>query len=276
MNPNAEHPRSLTAMWLSTYRNRDLIRQLIHREVVGRYRGSVLGLTWSFFQPLLMLVVYTFVFSVVLKTTWRGKGVDETVSFAVILFSGLIVHALFAECLNRAPTLILHNANLVKRVVFPLEILPVVAMGATIFNFIVGLLILFGAMLLSGVGFHSTIFYLPLVLLPLVLTTLGMTWFMAAVGVYLRDLGHVVVVVTTILLFLSSVFYPISAVPEQFRIILYCNPLTFIIEQVRTVLIWGETPSWFWLIVYSGGSLGIAWLGFWLFQYTRKGFSDVL
>lgn len=276
MNPNAEHPRSLEAMWLSIYRNRDLIRQLILREVVGRYRGSVLGLTWSFFQPLLMLVVYTFVFSVVLKTTWRGKGVDETVSFAVILFSGLIVHALFAECLNRAPTLILHNANLVKRVVFPLEILPVVAMGVTLFNFIVSLLILFGAMLLSGLGFHSTVFYLPLVLLPLIFTTLGVTWFMAAVGVYLRDLGHVVVVVSTILLFLSSVFYPISAVPEQFRIILYCNPLTFIIEQVRTVLIWGETPSWFRLLVYSGGSLGIAWLGFWLFQYTRKGFSDVL
>ncbi|MFH0780612.1 MAG: ABC transporter permease [Pseudomonadota bacterium] len=276
MNPNADHPRSLGAMWLSIYRNRDLIRQLIHREVVGRYRGSVLGLTWSFFQPLLMLIVYTFVFSVVLKTTWRGTGGEETVSFAVILFSGLIVHGLFAECLNRAPTLILYNANLVKRVVFPLEILPVVAMGVTIFNFIVSLLILFGAMLFSGVGFHGTVFYLPLVLLPLVLMTLGLAWFMAAVGVYLRDLGHVVVVVTTILLFLSSVFYPISAVPKQFRLMIYFNPLTFIIEQVRTVLIWGGAPSWFWLMAYSSGSLCIAWLGFWLFQFTRKGFSDVL
>ncbi|MBU1565769.1 MAG: ABC transporter permease [Proteobacteria bacterium] len=276
MNPNAEHPCSLGAMWLSICRNRGLIWQLIHREVVGRYRGSVLGLTWSFFQPLLMLVVYTFVFSVVLKTTWRGRGGDETVSFAVILFSGLIVHGLFAECVNRAPTLILHNSNLVKRVVFPLEILPVVAMGVTIFNFIVSLLILFGAMLLSGVGFHGTVFYLPLVLLPLVLMTLGVTWFMAAVGVYLRDLGHVVVVATTILLFLSSVFFPISAVPEQFQIIIYFSPLTFIIDQVRTVLIWGGSPSWFWLMVYSCGSLCIAWLGFWLFQYTRKGFSDVL
>lgn len=276
MNPHAQYSYSLTAMCRSISRNRSLIWQLITREIVGRYRGSILGIAWSFFQPLLMLAVYTFVFSVVLKTTWRGATDNGTASFAIILFSGLIVHGLFAECVNGAPTLILNNTNLVKRVVFPLEILPVVTIGVTLFNMIVSLFILFVAMLLSGLDLHLTSFYLPLVLFPLIMMTLGVAWFMAAAGVYLRDLGHVVVIVTTILLFLSPVFFPISAVPERFRIAIYLNPLTFIIDQVRTVVIWGETPAWFGLMIYSCSSLLFAWLGYCLFQYARKGFSDVL
>jgi len=276
MNPHAQYPTSLAAMWRSVYSNRSLVRQLIGREIAGRYRGSVLGIAWSFFQPLLMLAVYTFVFSMVLQTTWRGEVGDGKVNFAIILFSGLIVYGLFAECINRAPTLILSNVNLVKRVVFPLEVLPVVMLGVAIFNLIVGLLILFGAILLFGLDFHGSSLYLPLVLSPLLLMTLGLSLLLAAAGVYLRDLGHVVVVVTTILLFLSPVFYSISAVPEKIRFVIYLNPLTFIIEQVRAVLIWGRTPDWLWLMVYGGCSLLVAWLGFSLFQWTRKGFSDVL
>lgn len=198
------------------------------------------------------------------------------VNFAIILFSGLIVHALFAECINRAPMLILSNVNLVKRVVFPLEILAVVMIGVTVFHLIVGLLILFGAMLLFGLDFYGTSLYLPLVFSPLILVTLGITWFLAAAGVYLRDLGHVAAVVSTVLLFLSPVFYPVSSVPEQMKILLYLNPLTFIIEQVRAVLIWGEAPFWAGLAAYGVCSLFLAWLGFYVFQGTRKGFSDVL
>jgi lipopolysaccharide transport system permease protein len=276
MNPHAQYSYTLTAMWRSIYSNRGLIWELMKRDIVGRYKGSILGVTWSFFQPILMLAVYTFVFSVVLKTTWRGDMAGGTVSFAIILFSGLIVHGLFADCINQAPTLILNNTNLVKRVVFPLEILPVISIGVTLFNLVVSLLILFGAMFLSGLHFQITSFYLPLVLFPLVMITLGVAWFMAAVGVYLRDLGHVVVIVTTILLFLSPVFFPISAVPGHLRIAIYLNPLSFIIEQVRTVVIWGGTPAWFELMMYSCGSLFTAWLGYCLFQYARKGFSDVL
>jgi len=276
MNPHAEYPSSLAAMWRSVYSNRSLVWQLTQREITGRYRGSVLGITWSFFQPLLMLAVYTFVFSVVLQTTWRGEVGGGKANFAIILFSGLIVHGFFAECVNRAPTLILSNVNLVKRVVFPLEILAVVMIAVTAFHLAVGLLILFGAMLVFGQDFYGTALYLPLVLSPLVLITLGITWLLAAVGVYLRDLGHVVVVVSMILLFLSPVFYPIAAVPERFRFLIYLNPLTFIIEQVRAVLIWGETPAWTGLAACGVCSLLLAWLGFYAFQWTRKGFSDVL
>lgn len=187
MNPHAKYPSSLAAMWRSVYSSRNLIWQMTQKEITGRYRGSLLGITWSFFQPLLMLAVYTFVFSVVLKTTWRGEMNSGKVNFAIILFSGLIVHGFFAECVNRAPTLILSNVNLVKRVVFPLEILAVVMIGVTVFHLLVGLLILFGAMLLFGLDFHGTSLYLPLVLSPLILVTLGGTWFLAAAGVYLRD-----------------------------------------------------------------------------------------
>jgi len=223
-----------------------------------------------------MLMVYTFVFSVVFRANW-GEGVGGgKVGFAIIFFSGLIIHALFAECVNRAPTLILSNVNYVKRVIFPVEILSVVAMGTTLFHFAVSLLILLGAMALSGLQFHLTALFLPLVVFPLVFVTLGVTWFMAAMGVYLRDLGHVVGVVTTIMLFLSPVFFPLSAVPEQLRWLIFLNPLTFIIEQTRAVLMQGAAPQWSWLAVYSGFSLLSAWAGFWLFQRTRKGFSDVV
>ncbi len=263
-------------MLRAVYQNRSLIRQMIQREVTGRYRGSILGITWSFFQPLLMLAVYTFVFSVVMQTSWRGDGGDGKVNFAIVLFSGLIVHSLFAESVNRAPTLILSNVNLVKRVVFPLEILSVVAVGVALFNFLVGLVILLAAMILSGLSFHLTALYLPLIVIPLVLVTLAITWFLAAMGVYLRDLCHVVMVMTTVLLFLSPVFYSISAVPEQVRKYIYLNPLSFVIEQVRAVLIWGVAPEWTGVLIYWGISLLAAWLGFYLFQWSRKGFSDVL
>lgn len=276
MNPHARYPSSLMAMWRSIYGNRSLIVQMTRREVIGRYRGSIIGIAWSFFQPLLMLAVYTFVFSVVFQAKWGGGLVDRKVNFAIILFSGLIVHTLFAECVNRAPGLILNNVNYVKRVVFPIEVLPVVALGSAIFHLGVSLFILLAAMVVSGLGFYFTSLYLPLILFPLVLITLGISWLMAALGVYLRDLGHAVVIITMIMLFMSPVFFPLTAVPEQLRAVLYLNPLTFAIEQVRRVLIWGVSPSWSWLIVYSGLSLFVAWAGFWLFQRTRKGFSDVV
>lgn len=260
----------------SAFHHRGLVWQLLQREIRGRYRGSVLGITWSFFQPLLMLAVYTFVFSVVLKTTWRGEATGGTTNFAIILFSGLIIHALFAESLNRAPALILANTNLVKRVVFPLEILPVVMVGVSLFHFVVGMLILLGAMLLFGQDIPLSASCIVLVIAPLLFVTLGISWALAAVGVYLRDLGHVIVVLTTMLLFLSPVFYSISAVPEKVRVLVYLNPLTFIIEQARTVLIWGGQPSWLGLALYTLCSLFLAWGGFALFQWSRKGFSDVL
>lgn len=276
MNPHQAHKASLNEMVASLWRNRQLILQMSKREVVGRYRGSVMGMAWSFFNPVLMLAVYTFVFSVVFQTRWGVAGEASKTSFAILLFVGMIVHGLFAECANRAPSLILGNVNYVKKVVFPLEILPWVAMGSALFHAAISLLVLLVAQLIFHQSLPWTVVLFPLVLLPLLLATMGAAWFLAAIGVYLRDVSQTIGIITTVLLFLSPVFYPISALPEQYRIWLHLNPLTFIIEEGRKTLVFGQMPDWSGWGVYMVVSVAIAWMGFWWFQKTRKGFADVL
>ena len=196
--------------------------------------------------------------------------------FAVVLFAGMIVHGLFAECINRAPLLIISNANYVKKVVFPLEILPWVAMGSALFQTGINLIVLLAVQLILSAWLPWTAILLPLVLLPLIFATMGTAWFLAATGVYVPDIGQATGILTTVLLFVSPVFYPIKAVPEKFQLVLMLNPLTFIIEQARQILIWGRLPDLAGLGLYSLASLAIAWAGFWWFQKTRRGFADVL
>lgn len=276
MNPHAIQPTSLVALFRSFWRHRQLISQLTKREVLGRYKGSVLGLAWSFFYPVFMLLVYTFVFSEIFKSRW-GSGEDASrVQFALVLFVGMIVLNVFSDVLNKAPALILSNINFVKKVVFPIEILPVVTTAGALFHGIVSLCVLLIALLLADGGLHWTALALPLVLAPLVLITLGCAWIFASLGVFLRDVGQMTSILTTVLLFLSPVFYPVAAVPEAFRPLIMLNPLTFIIEQARAVLIWGRLPDWPMLGLYILLAGAFAWLGFMWFQKTRKGFADVL
>ncbi len=276
MNPHALQPTSLSALFRSVWRHRQLIYQMTQREVVGRYKGSVMGLLWSFLNPIFMLTVYTFVFSVVFKARW-GVGQDETkTQFAVVLFVGMIVHGLLAEVLNRAPGLVLANANYVKKVVFPLEILPLISIGAALFHSLISLAVLLTAFLIFNGYLHWTAVLTPLVLFPLVILTLGLAWLLASLGVYLRDIGQTIGIFTTMLMFASPVFFPITAIPEEYRPVIMANPLTFIIEQAREVLIWGHLPDWAGLSIYSLGALAVAWSGYAWFQKTRKGFADVL
>ena len=246
------------------------------REIIGRYQGSVLGLAWSFLNPIFMLTVYTFFFSIVFEARWGEFGGENKFDFAIILFSGLILHALFSECLMRAPVLVLSNTVYVKKMNFPIEILPWVTMGSAIFHFIVS----FGVLLLGYGIIHSTlqwaIIFFPLILLPFFLLIMGFSWILASLGVYLRDIAQTMGLVTTSLLFLSPVFYPLSAMPEKYRPIFYLNPLTFVIEQERTIVLRGEIPDWKGLSIYLCVSLVVSWLGFFWFQKTRKGFVDVL
>jgi lipopolysaccharide transport system permease protein len=200
------HSASPQAAALSLWRNRGLIWQLTKREVIGRYRGSFMGLVWSFVNPILMLVVYTFVFSVVFKARWGESGGTSKTEFAIILFSGLITFNLFAECVNRAPGLILSNVNYVKKVVFPLEIMPWVTMGAALFHALISVAVLLGFFLAFHHFVHWTVLLLPLVWLPFLLLTLGISWFLAATGVFLRDIGQIVGIVTTAMLFRSPSF----------------------------------------------------------------------
>lgn len=277
VNPHAAQPTSLKALGQSLWRNRQLIVQMTKREVVGRYKGSALGLAWSFFNPVFMLVVYTFVFSMIFKSRWGGAGGDDSkTQFAVLLFVGMIVMSLFSDVLNRAPALILGNVNYVKKVVFPLEILPVIAIGSALFHALISFGVLLAAFALFNGFLHWTLIFAPLVILPLVILTTGLAWILASLGVFLRDVGQTIGIITTVLMFLSPVFYPITAVPERFRPFIMANPLTFIIEQAREVLIWGHYPDWLGLGIYTLVAVAITWAGFAWFQKTRKGFADVL
>lgn len=257
------------------WRHRALIRSLVVREVMGRYRGSMLGLSWAFLHPVLMLVVYTFVFSVVFKARWQS-GSDSKAEFALALYAGLLVFNLFAECITRAPSVIISNTNYVKKVIFPLEILPWVNLGAALFHGLVSLLVWIGFYVLLYGWPHPTVVLAPLVVAPFALMLVGLSLLLASLGVFLRDVGQVVALSTTVLMFLSPVFYPISALPAQFQPLMHLNPLTPAIELTRDVLMWGRLPDPVVFCVYTLGCLACAILGFAWFQKTREGFADVL
>lgn len=265
-------PREMVA---SFWRNRQLIRSLVEREIIGRYKGSYFGILWSFFNPLLMLIIYTFVFSEVFQTRWNGVG-NSKIEFALILFLGLIVFNLFAECINRAPNLILENGNYVKKVVFPLEILPCVVLASALFHCFIS----FTVWLLAYSSFfgmpHVTILYLPLVITPLLLLIMGLSWALASLGVYLRDVSQFIGLFTTMLMFLSPIFYSATSFPENYRWLLYLNPLTPVIEQVRALAFWGVEPSLILIAIYWVATMLFVFVGFAWFQKTRKGFADVL
>ena len=268
-------PASPREMAASFWRNRQLIRNLVQREVLGRYKGSMLGIFWSLATPIFMLAVYTFVFSVVFKARWGG-GSDSKTEFALLLFAGLIIFNLFSECISRAPGLILANVNYVKKVVFPLEVLPWVSMGSALFHFAVSLGVwLVAYLVLFGVP-HWHVVLLPLVVVPLVLFVMGLSWALASLGVYLRDVGQIIGLVITVLMFLSPIFYPASSLPPEYQPIMFFNPLTPPIEMARDLLYWGQMPNMTLLALYAAGSLAFALLGFAWFQKTRKGFADVL
>lgn len=275
MNPHQAHSISPMAMFNSLWHNRQLIWQMTRRDISSRYRGSLFGLAWSFVNPLLMLTVYTFVFSVVFKARWGTEGESKS-DFAIILFAGMVVFNLFAEIVSRAPGLIISNVNYVKKVVFPLEILPWVTLGSALFHSMISLFVLLFAQLILNFSLPWTIIFFPLVFLPLIFASVGIAWFLAALGVFVRDVGQITGIFITILMFLSAVFYPITALPEKYQIWLRLNPLVLIITESRKSLVLGESPDWISMIVTLFVSLAIAFAGFWWFQKVRKGFADVI
>jgi len=263
-------------MYSALLGNRHLSVQMARREILSRYRGSVLGLFWAFLTPLMMLAIYTFVFSYVFKARWTMNGEESMAQFAIVLFIGLIIHGFFAEIINRAPVLITSNVNFVKKIVFPLEILSVSALEAAVFTLAMNLLVFFIACYFIYDAIQMTAVWIPVVLLPLILFALGVSWILASMGVFLRDISQTTAIISTALLFLSPIFYPVSTLPDSFQTVIMANPLTFIIEQARNVLIWVQQPDLEGLTIYWLVSLFVLWLGFAWFQKTKKGFADVL
>lgn len=236
-----------------------------------------MGVAWSFLHPLLMLAIYTFVFSVVFEARWPGlMGEQSQIRFALLLFVGVIVHGIVAEVLSRAPGLVIGNANYVKKVVFPLEVLGWSIVGSAVFHAVVGLTIMLCIMALFEQAPTLSALWLPVVLLPLCFLVLGLVWLLASLGVFLRDIGQVTGVLSMVLMFLAPVFYPISALPEAYRAWVYLNPVTLPIEQIRAILFAGAVPDALPLLQYYVLSVLFMIFGYWWFQKTRRGFADVL
>jgi lipopolysaccharide transport system permease protein len=269
------HSASLREFFASPWRNRFLIRSLAVREICSRYRGSLLGVFWSMATPLCMLGVYTFVFSVVFQAKW-GVDVENDTLFALILFCGLLVFNFFAEMVNQAPVLVLSNPAYVKKIVFPLDCLVWVSACTALFNLAASFLVLLVVDLLVDFSLNWTVLFFPLVLLPLIFLSMGVTWILASLGVFLRDISQITGVITTVILFMSPIFYPVSAVPASVQNIFALNPLAPIIEEARRVVLWGMMPRWHILLLVLVCALLVAWSGFAWFQKTRKGFADVI
>lgn len=245
------------------------------RNVIGKYKGSFFGLLWSFINPLFMLGIYTFAFSVVFKAKW-GLKEEGHIDFALILFASLTIFNLFGEILKESPLLIVSQPNFVKKVVFPLEILPVINLMSALIHSSISLcvfLVFFG---IAHLSFPITILLLPLVVIPLVLISLGVSYILASLGVFFRDIGHFMGHIITVLLFTSPVFFSLDKIPEKFRYIMMINPLAYLLEDARSVMIFGKLPNWNVLAAYTLFGFLLSILGYWLFQKTRKSFADIL
>jgi lipopolysaccharide transport system permease protein len=264
--------RATTGLW----QHRDLIWQLAWRELRQRYQGSVLGLGWSLITPLLYLAVYTFVFSVVFKAKWGASGDDSRLGFALNLFCGLILFNIFSETAAAAPMVVLQGANFVKKTVFPLEVLSVISLVQVLIRSAASLLILLVAILLLTDKAHWTMALVVLPIVPLVLLSLGVSWFLAALGVFLRDISHAVTIILQVLFFLTPIVYPLENVPEAYQWFLKINPLTYMVGMMRAAAMQGMVPSWRWLALSMVLSLVVFQVGYLFFMKSKRAFADVI
>lgn len=259
----------------SIYRHRKLIHVSVKREIAGRYKGSIFGLIWVVLTPVIMLSIYAFVFSEVFNAKW-GVQHGGKLEFSLILFVGLIVFNIFGECISRAPGLIASNANYVKKVIFPLELLPIVTLFSSLYHAVINLAVWLIVYSIFIGPPEVTFLLLPIVIIPLAMIVCGLSWFLCSLGVYIRDISQIIGLVITGLMFLSPIFYPITAVPDSYRVYLEFNPLMPAIEMSRELVYWGRIPDAWAVIVYWIFAAILCWAGFAWFQKTRKGFADVI
>lgn len=259
---------------------RYLFKQLVLREVGARYRGSMGGMIWVFFQPLLMLVIYTYVFSIVFNARWDGLHGTTTQQdpyfFGLALFTSLIVFNLFSECIVRAPLAIVGNPAYVKKVSFPLGLLTIVYAATALFQAAASFMILAGFYGLLTSQWPLFLVFLPIILVPLVILICGISWILNSLGVYIKDTAQIVPTLVTLLMFLTPVFYPLSKVPDKLQPYIMLNPLTFYIESTRNLVLKNELPTLENWLIYFAASCIIAYFGFWWFKKTKNGFADVL
>lgn len=255
-------------------RNRELIRSMVVRDFVGRYRGSFIGLYWSIINPLVLMALYTIVFSVFLKVRFSTN--DRPIDFALYLLCAMLPWNAFAEGLTRSANVIRENANLVKRAVFPLEILPLNLALSALIHEVIGLVLLTALIGIINKRLYWTILMVPLLLGIQLLFAMGMNWVTASLCVFLRDIGQMIGLVLTVWMFLTPIFYPESIIPARLRIVLWLNPMARLVQYYRMVLLAGELPNPIDLAILAIGMALIFLIGYFWFSKTKKVFADVI
>lgn len=259
---------------LDLVKSRDLIAMMVNRDLVGKYRGSMLGLIWPILNPVGHLLLYTFVFSIILKVKFGQDS--STANFAIYLMTGLTAWLAFTESLTRASTAILEVPNLVKRVVFPLEILPLVIVTSSAITACVSfLIVMVGASFYTGC-LHATVVYFPLVLLSQLLFTGGLCWLSASVGVFMQDLRHFMSLGLSVWMYATPIVYPASAFPASLKFLGWINPMAGIIGDYRRIIIEGTPPDWSIYIYYTVVGLALWVAGYYFFSKTKMSFADVM
>jgi len=254
--------------------HRALVLSIVRREVSQRYRGSFLGPIWAILTPAVQIVIFTLIFSGIFQARFGGES--GPLGFAVYLFCGLLPWLAFAEAVQRSTSVVLENVNLVKRVVFPVEALTVQLSLAALVQQAIGTVVLLTAALLLERILSPTLFFLPLLLIPQLLLTIGLGWLVASFGVFLRDTGQLVQLSLMAWMYLTPIFYPESMVPPRYRWLVEANPMAPLIRSYRRVLLEGRLPDWPGLGWTSIFATGCFLLGYWWFIRTRKAFADVL
>lgn len=267
---------ALFALLRSLKANGFILRSMVRNEVSSRYRNTVLGFLWPLINPLVMILVYSFVFGLIFEVRFGTVPERQNVPYGIVLFSGLILHVLLAETLMRAQAIVLENPNYVKRVVFPLEVLPIAVLASNLVHAVMAMAVLIAVILAYGVPLHLTGLLLPLVWLPFLVLLGGLALLFASLGVFIRDIGQVLGFMMTILMFGSTILFPPDMLPEPLRPLLLLNPLTIPVDASRDVLLWGTMPDWERLGLYGLVSIAVFWIGAWWFLRTKRGFSEVM
>ena len=252
-----------------------LLKTLTKADIKQKYQGSVLGILWSLIVPLLMLAIYTFVFSEIFKTKWE-IDTSNKFQFALMLFCGLSIYNMFADVLGRSVSLIVSNQNYVKKVVFPLELLPLVITFSALFNCIISFMVLIIANTILGGTLHTSTLFMPLILLPHIVFCAGIAYLISAISVYLRDMASFVSVLIMVFMYLTPVFFSLTAIPEAFRQVMMFNAMTYAIENMRNVIIYGTSVNWGYFGISCAVSIMLFGLGWWVFRRAKDGFADLL
>lgn len=254
-------------------KNPRLVFNLSKRDIESKYKGTNLGIIWALLNPIIMLSIYSFIFGFVFKAKW---GVNTDGNYTLIMFTGLLVHAFMAECIGKATTIYVNNVSYVKKVLFPLEALCWVTVLGALFQLVMGCVVyaVFCVISHQSVGFLALLF--PIILAPLIFIAYSISLFLSSLGVYVRDMGQIIAVFIAIMLFMSPVFYPITAVPPEYRLFIYLNPITFIVESLRSVILFNKMFDLKGYLIYWGISIVMYFAAVSWFNKVKKGFSDVL